>query len=85
MYSPVRKSKRSNTMLNSPAKSSSPLRASTQSKRVVMIHPKADEFEGRGLTSQEVQLDHIGTLKGELERERGITKGLQKDVAMLRA
>ena len=51
---------------------------------VTKIHARADEFEARGLTSTEVQLDHIETIEGELRRERGVTIGLHKDVKMLR-
>ena len=56
----------------------------SSSKRVTWVHPKADDFESRGLTSKEVQSDHIITLENELKRERDVNKSLQKDVAMLR-
>ena len=47
-------------------------------------HPRADEFEARGLTTNEIELDHLQTIVTEIKRERNVTESLQKDNAMLR-
>lgn len=51
---------------------------------VVMIHPRSDEFETRGLDDINVELDHWKTVAHEIKRERLVSEGLRKDVSMLR-
>ena len=48
------------------------------------IHPRADDFYGRGLQEKEVEMDHLRTIAHEINRERLVSQGLQKDVKMLR-
>ena len=44
----------------------------------------SSEFEAQGLTSHDVELDHLRTIVSEIKRERTVTESLQQDNAMLR-
>ena len=58
--------------------------ASNVSPKRLRAKPQADDFESRGLTPVEVELEHLRTTVQEIKRERAVTESLQKDNAMLR-
>lgn len=51
---------------------------------LIQPHPRAEEYEARGLTSNEVELEHLRAIVAEIKRERSVTMSIQKDNEMLR-
>ena len=48
-------------------------------KREVEQLLRADDYQARGLTSAEVELEHLRTIVTELKRERSVFEALQAD------
>ena len=47
-------------------------------------NPRSGDYEARGLSNNEVELEHLRTIVTEIKRERDVAESLRKDNAMLR-
>ena len=73
-----RKMKRSMTQ-----SSASPTKRTLKTQGTLQVQ-RSTEFEARGLSSNEVELEHLRTIVQEIKRERAVTESLQRDNELLK-